>query len=93
MFMKKKIMLLLITTSLLTGCGYDKYEMPKDAYINLNKNSYLVFEDIKMADLVKDTNVEILNKDEYVVNDKTGNHTVTLAYKFKKRTYKFDITY
>ncbi len=93
MFMKKKIMLLLITTSLLTGCGYDKYEMPKDAYINLNKNSYLVFEDIKMADLVKDTNVEILNKDEYVVNDKTGNHTVTLDYKFKKRTYKFDITY
>lgn len=93
MFMKKKMILLLITLGLLTGCGYDKYEMPKDAYINLNDNNYLVFDEIKMGDLVKDTNVEILNKDEQVVNDKTGNHTVTLDYKFKKRTYKFDITY
>lgn len=93
MFMKKKMILLLITLGLLTGCGYDKYEMPKDAYINLNDNNYLVFDEIKMGDLVKDTNVEILNKDEQVVNDKTGNHTVTLDYKFNKRTYKFDITY
>lgn len=93
MFMKKKMILLLITLGLLTGCGYDKYEMPKDAYINLNDNNYLVFDEIKMGNLVKDTNVEILNKDEQVVNDKTGNHTVTLDYKFKKRTYKFDITY
>lgn len=91
--MKKKMILLLITLGLLTGCGYDKYEMPKDAYINLNDNNYLVFDEIKMGDLVKDTNVEILNKDEQVVNDKTGNHTVTLDYKFNKRTYKFDITY
>lgn len=91
--MKKKMILLLITLGLLTGCGYDKYEMPKDAYINLNDNNYLVFDEIKMGNLVKDTNVEILNKDEQVVNDKTGNHTVTLDYKFKKRTYKFDITY
>jgi len=62
MFMKKKIMLLLITTSLLTGCGYDKYEMPKDAYINLNKNSYLVFEDIKI-------NNNTLVTNEYEVNN------------------------
>lgn len=91
--MKKKIILLLITSGLLTGCGYDKYEMPKDAYINVKENSYLVFDDIKMRDLIKDTNVEILNEDEEVVNDKTGSHTVTLNYKFKKRTYKYDITY
>ncbi len=91
--MKKKLILLLITSSLLTGCGYDKYEMPKDAYINLNENSYLIFEDIKMKDLVKDTNVEILNKDEEIVNDMTGKHTVTLDYKYKKRTYKYDVTY
>lgn len=93
MFMRKKIILMLITAILLTGCGYDKYEMPKDAYINLKENSYLVFETINISDLVKDTNVEILNKDEEVVNDMTGSHTVTLDYKFNKRTYKFDITY
>lgn len=91
--MKKKMILMLTTATLLTGCGYDKYEMPKDAYINLNNNDYLVFEDITMKDLVKDTNVEIINKDEEVVNDMTGKHTVTLDYKFKKRTYKYDITY
>lgn len=84
---------MLITSVLLTGCGYDKYKMPKDAYINLNNNSFLVFDDIKMSDLVRDTNVLILNKDEEIVNDKTGNHTVTLDYKYKGRTYKFDITY
>lgn len=93
MFMRKKIILMLITTSLLTGCGYDKYEMPKDAYIILNENSYLVFEDIKMKDLVKDTNVEMINENEDVVNDQTGSHTITLDYKYKHRTYKYDITY
>ncbi len=33
--MKKRIILLTFIL-LLCGCSYDKYEMPKDAYINTN---------------------------------------------------------
>lgn len=74
------------------GCKYDMYKMPKDAYINLNENTFNVFEKHSSNELIKDTNVKILNNTKLNTN-KTGKHTYTINYKYKKRTYKYDVEY
>ena len=87
---------ILIVISLLFICGcnknYDPYEMPKDAYINLNENKFIVYEEHNSKELIKDSNVEILFNDK-LVNDKVGVHKYTINYKYGKRKYKYDVTY
>ena len=69
--MKKRIILVLFTL-LLCGCSYDKYEMPKDAFINTNEKEYKVYStDGKLYDLIGDTNTEILSKNKIDIDDKT----------------------
>lgn len=89
-----KKVLLIFSLLLLSGCNksYDPYEMPKDAYINLNENEFLVFEEHSSNELIKDSNVEILSNDK-LVNDKIGEHTYTINYKYNKKNYKYDVTY
>ena len=85
--------LIIIGIILFCGCNkYDMYKMPKDAYINLNKNEFIVFEEHLSKELVKDSNVEILKNTKLNTN-KIGKHKYTINYKYKKRTYKYDIEY
>ena len=87
--------LVLLGFFIFCGCScnkYDMYKMPKDAYINLNNNSFNIFEDHYSNELIDKTNVEIISNDKLKTN-KVGSHTYTINYKYKKRTYKYDITY
>ena len=89
--MKKLIVIGLV---LFCGCNkkYDVYEMPKDAYINLNENNFIVFEEHNSNELIKDSNVEILSNKKLDTNT-IGKHKYTIDYKYKKRSYKYDIEY
>lgn len=77
----------------LTGCGYDVYEMPEEAYINLNDNIFEVFNEYTVKDLVSDTNTEILFPNQTIDTDKIGDNTYVLDYSFKKRKYKLIVNY
>ena len=92
--MKKILIVLLII--FLCGCSYDPYEMPKNAYIKTNDKTYEVYsENIKLKELINDTNTEILNKKEILKTTKLGKNKVTIIYKYKRknRKYKYDVTY
>ena len=91
--MKKKIILVLFTL-LLCGCSYDKYEMPKDAFINTNEKEYKVYsKDGKLYDLIGDNNVKILSKNEVLDTEDIGEKEVEVSYKYKKRDYLYKIKY
>ena len=73
--------------------NYDPYEVPKEVNILLNQNDYLVYEEHKSYELVKDINADIISDNTTLVNDKLGTYTYTLEYIYKKRKYKYDILY
>lgn len=88
----KKILCLIILLIIACGCSYDPYKMPKKAYINLNENDFNIYEKHYSTELVKDTNVEILDND-LLENKELGTYKYTINYKYKKRKYKLDIEY
>lgn len=87
----KKILLLVILL-FLVGCSYDPYKMPKKVVINLNENSFNIYEDHYSTELIKDSNVEILGNDK-LENNELGTYKYTINYKYKKRKYKYDVEY
>ena len=92
--MKKIILVIFIL--LLCGCSYDPYKMPKNAIINTNDKTYEIYtQNIKLKDLIKDTNTEIVNKKEILKTNKLGKNKITIEYKYKRknRIYKYDTTY
>lgn len=92
--MKKLKYLFIFTILLLTGCKlYDEYKMPEEVNISLNENKFKVYSKISINDLISEKNVEILNKDKILNTNKTGNKETEIEYKYKKRTYKYKVTY
>ena len=91
MFMK--IIIILIACFLLSGCGYDKYQMPEDAYINLSDETHLVYDELHLYDLIEDTNTEILTKNKLLSSDIIGKNKIIIECKYEKRKYKLEITY
>ena len=92
--MKKVLLVLLIV--ILCGCSYDPYEMPKDAYIKTKDVSYEVYSNnVKVKDLIEDTNTKILNKKDTLKTTKLGKNKVTILYDYNKknRKYKYDVYY
>ena len=90
--MNKKFIFLIIIF-IFTGCFYNEYEMPKDAYIDLNDNVFEVFSKKNCLDLIKDSNVEIISKESVLKTDVIGKNIYTLEYRFKNRKYKYNIEY
>ena len=99
--MKKKL-LIIIPIILILICGgiylynyyfYDPYEIPDDVTIELNDNNYPVYEKHYSKDLVKSINADILYNDILLEYQKIGTYTYTLNFKYKKKTYKYDIEY
>lgn len=88
--MKKILVLVLLV--FLTGCSYDPYKMPKKVVINLNENIFNIYENHYSKELIKDSNVEILNND-LLENNELGVYKYTINYKYKKRKYKYDVEY
>ena len=91
--MKKYIMLFLLIL-LLTGCKfYDEYKMPEEVSIELNDNTFEVYSDKTINDLISDTNVEITNSDKKLKTNKIGEKEIEIEYKYKKRDYKYIVNY
>ena len=88
--MKKILFLILLL--FLVGCSYDPYKMPKKVVIELNENSFNIYEDHYSTELIKDSNVEIIGNDK-LENDELGTYKYTINYKYKKRKYKLDVEY
>ncbi|MBR2603773.1 MAG: hypothetical protein IKE10_01935 [Bacilli bacterium] len=91
--MKKRI-ILLMGVFLLCACSYDKYEMPKDAYINTNEVEAKVYSsESKIYDLIGDNNVEILTKNKKLDTSETGEKEIEISYKYGKRDYRYKLKY
>ena len=98
--MRKKILLSIVGGISIIGASYfvinnnyDPYEVPEDVNINLNENIFKVYEEHNSSELIKDINAEIISDEKILENEKIGNYTYTLLYKYKKRKYKYDINY
>ncbi len=90
--MKRVLLILLIL--LLCGCSYDEYKMPKKVFINTIDKVYEVYDqNVKVKDLIGETNVEILNLKESLDTTNLNDNIVTIKYKYKRRTYKYDVNY
>lgn len=91
--MKKYIILFMIIL-LLTGCKlYDEYEMPEDVIIDLNENSFEVYSEHTIEDLILDSNVEVTNLDKELSTNKLGEKEIEIEYNYKKRSYKYIVNY
>ena len=93
--MKKKL-LILATILFLTGCSINimdniKDEMVEGAYINLNE--ILVYTDPKLEDIVKDTNVELINKDININTETIGENIQIVEYRYEHKKYKYKMKY
>lgn len=78
----KKILIIIICM-FLCGCGYDEYDMPDDVVLITNENKYKIFTNLNIKDLIKESNVELINKDEHVTNNLIGDHIATVEYPIK----------
>lgn len=90
---KFKLSLFILSIFLLTSCGYDPYEKPKEITIDLNENIFEIYDNHTSNELVNNINTEIISKDTTLKNDEPGTYTYTLEYLYKKKKYKYDITY
>ncbi|MCH5167666.1 MAG: hypothetical protein J1F35_07255 [Erysipelotrichales bacterium] len=88
-----RFIILLITCFLLSGCGYDEYKMPEDAYLNTEEKKITVYEEAHIYDLIKDTNTEILTKNANITTDIIGKKELIIEYKYEKRKYKLKVNY
>lgn len=98
--MKKKLLILGICLLMIMAIivivrylCYDPYEMPSEVSITLNDNVFSVYEVHKNTELIKASNVIIISKEENLKSDIIGNYIYTFNYKYKKRIYKYDISY
>lgn len=84
-----------LSVLLVTGCGkHDYYQYPKDVVFSTNNTSCNVFEDdCNLYSFIGDNNVEILTKDKVIDTSKTGKFKETISFKYKKKEYRYDITY
>jgi len=90
---KIKISILILSIFILSSCGYNPYEKPEDITIDLNENIFEIYDKHTSKELVKNINTEIISKEVILKNDELGTYTYTLEYLYKKKKYKYDITY
>ncbi len=90
----KKRLLFIPLVFLLCACSYDKYEMPKDAYINTNEKEIKVNScDTKIYDLISDDNVDIITKNKKLDTSEIGDKEIEISYKYGKRDYLYKLKY
>ena len=86
-----KVVFILISIFLLTGCSRDLYDIPDDVVIELNENKFEVFSDVDVNDLIASSNVEF--KNTKINTNIIGEKKFTLDFKYNNKEYKKDITY
>lgn len=84
---KYKFIFILFIILFICGCGTKLSDvMPKDAYININRE-VLVFSEVYIKDLILDTNVEIT--DDKIDTTIIGNKNLNIYYTFKNKKYVY----
>ena len=101
--MKKRILIgisvlvvaLMITMGIIyyNYVNYDMYEVPEEVVIDLNVNSFNVYEEHSSKELIKKINQPVVSKEVKLENEFVGTYHYTLEYMYKKRKYKYDISY
>lgn len=89
--MKKIVILILIF--LITGCGYDKYEKPKEVILKTKEINIEVYNNLKIKDLIDKKNVKITNKNKTLDTNSLGVKNTTIEYTYNKREYLMDVSY
>lgn len=89
-YLKFTILFLLIC---LTGCSrtiIDK--LPNGYYINIRKDNILVYDNIKLKDIIENTNVDI-DKNATIKTNKLGENIYNLYFKINRKNYLYHIKY
>ena len=90
----KKYLIIPLLILLFAGCKtYDEYEMPEEVNIELNDNTFEVYSNKKVKDLISDSNVEITNLKEKLETEDIGEDEVIIEYTYEKRSYKYIVEY
>ena len=90
----KKYLVIPLLLLLFTGCKfYDEYEMPEDVDIELNENTFEVYDSKTIDDLISFTNVEITNSEKELELKEIGEKETEIEYKYGKRSYKYIVEY
>jgi len=89
----KKITVLLLGCLLICGCTKNEYVEPKNITIEENENIYELYKDVFVKDLIKNEDIEIVNKNKLINTDTIGENKYTLEYEYNNKKYKHDITY
>lgn len=90
----KKYLIIPLLLLLFTGCKtYDEYEMPEEVEIELNDNSFEVYSEKTLDNLISYSNVEITNSKEKLDTNDTGEKEVIIEYNYEKRKYKYIVEY
>ena len=94
--MKNKILLIIVILlgiSLFFFFHGSKEKIHASVSIIENENIFPVYEEHKVSDLIKESNVEILSKEELLENDTLGKHTYPVKIKAKNKVYTYHIDY
>lgn len=83
----KKIILILVSFIFLYGCSEPIKEMPKEVTINYKNEDIEVYKELKIKDLIIDSNVEISNKNENIITSEIGKQNINVYYTYKNRKY------
>ncbi len=93
--MMKKIMFIILTIFLLTGCKEKIYEDLTDENIILQNNILEVYSDYNLSDIIqyKNNEMEVLTKDFKIDTTKLGtqNHKIYFKKDKKKYVYNFNV--
>ena len=89
------IIILIFVIILFRYVFYNRYKIPNGAEIEISNEEILVYsEDLKLNDLIKTSNVKIINENLEINTNNIGEQKATIEYKYKGiRKYKYDVTY
>ncbi len=90
--MKKYLILFLLLFSF--GCSkkFDPYKIPEEIKIELNENTFKVFEKHYSNELIKNKDIIIINNEQLDTNS-IGKHDYTITFKYNDKEYKYDLEY
>lgn len=87
----KKIVLIIMCI-LLCGCKEQK-EIPESVILNTKDEEILLYSDVYLYDLIKDSNVQIIDKNKLLDTSNIGIKEIELNFKFDNKKYKKNISY
>lgn len=90
----KKVFILFLS---LLVCACNKNDVfikeEKDYEFSFNQDTFNVYDEVYLKDLIDDENIEVVDKDEMLNTDDVGDKEITLKYMHDKKTYKKSFSY